>query len=304
MLSQLRFTARGAHVLRPTLRPLLPFSSPLLTAPARRYYPAELADIGGDTRPRRSSNSNSRGYHTVGMGLDMAGDYGHSYGHGHGGDSGGAPRWRATTILAVRKAGRVVVIGDGQVSLGASVVKPNARKVRRIGGGAVVVGFAGATADAFTLLERLEAKVDEFPGQLLRAGVETAKLWRTDKYLKHLEAMLIAADEHVSICLTGNGDVIEPHDGLLAIGSGGNYALAAARALVDVPGQDALAIARKAMGVAADMCVYTNHNWVIEEIEITAKARGESEEAAKEGDVLSKGGAEGASKDGGAAENK
>jgi ATP-dependent HslUV protease subunit HslV len=187
----------------------------------------------------------------------------------------------------VRKGDKVVMIGDGQVSLGASIVKPNARKVRRIGDGKVMVGFAGATADAFTLLERLEAKVEEYPGQLLRAGVETAKLWRTDKYLKHLEAMLIAADEHVSLCLTGNGDVIEPHDGLLGIGSGGSYALAAARALIDLPDQDAEKIARKAMKIAADTCVYTNHNWVVDSMTISPEAQDAAADAGARGDVLS-----------------
>ncbi len=155
------------------------------------------------------------------------------------------PEWHATTILCVRKGKDVVLIGDGQVSMGPTVVKPNARKVRRIGNGKVMVGFAGATADAFSLVERLEAKLDEYPGQLLRACVETAKLWRTDKYLRHLDAVLIASDEHVSLEISGNGDVIEPHDGLLGVGSGGMYALAAARALIDIPDMDALAVAKK-----------------------------------------------------------
>ena len=155
------------------------------------------------------------------------------------------PEMHATTILCVRKGKKVVVIGDGQVSMGPTIVKPNARKVRRIGNGKVIVGFAGATADAFTLVERLEGKLEEYPGQLLRAAVETAKCWRTDKYTRHLEALLIAADENISICLSGNGDVIESHDGLLGIGSGGTYALAAARALIDMPEVDALTVAKK-----------------------------------------------------------
>lgn len=174
------------------------------------------------------------------------------HGHPWGASDGGInwapmprPEWHATTILCVRKGKDVVLIGDGQVSMGATVVKPNARKVRRIGNGKVMAGFAGATADAFSLVERLEAKLEEYPGQLLRAGVETAKLWRTDKYLRHLEAMLIASDEEVSLCISGNGDVIESHDGLLAIGSGGTFALAAARALMDVEGMDAMTIATK-----------------------------------------------------------
>jgi len=153
--------------------------------------------------------------------------------------------WHATTILAVRKGKDVVVIGDGQVSAGPIVVKPNARKVRRVGGGKVIAGFAGTTADAFTLMERLETHLEEYPGQLLRASVEMAKQWRTDRYLRHLEAMLIACDENISLCISGNGDVIEPHDGLLAIGSGGNYALAAARALSEVEGLTALDIAKR-----------------------------------------------------------
>lgn len=155
------------------------------------------------------------------------------------------PEWHATTILCVRKGKDVVMIGDGQVSMGNTVVKPNARKVRRIGNGKVMAGFAGATADAFSLVERLEGKLEEYPGQLLRAGVETAKLWRTDKYLRHLEALLLASDEDVSLCISGNGDVIESHDGLLAIGSGGTYALAAARALMDIEELDAMTVATK-----------------------------------------------------------
>jgi ATP-dependent HslUV protease subunit HslV len=174
----------------------------------------------------------------------------------------------ATTILAVRRGGKLVMIGDGQVSLGPTVVKPNARKIRRVGHKKdVLVGFAGATADAFTLLERLEAKLDEYPGQLTRACVEMSKAWRTDKYLRHLEAMLVCADRTTSLTLTGQGDVLEPHDGILAIGSGGNYALSAARALLTVPDLSAREIATRSMRVAADICIYTNHNVVIEELE-------------------------------------
>jgi ATP-dependent HslUV protease subunit HslV len=174
--------------------------------------------------------------------------------------------WHGTTILAVRKAGRVVIAGDGQVSLGQTVIKGNARKVRRIGGGSILVGFAGATADAFTLLERLEGKLEKHPGQLMRACVELAKDWRTDRYLRKLEAMMAVADTDVSLVLTGQGDVLEPEDGIIGIGSGGNYALAAARALVDVDGLDAEAIARKAMAIAAGICVYTNSNVVVESL--------------------------------------
>ena len=173
--------------------------------------------------------------------------------------------WHGTTILCVRRDGHVAMAGDGQVSLGQTVVKGNARKVRRIGaGGAVLSGFAGATADAFTLLERLEAKLERFPGQLERACVELAKDWRTDRYLRRLEAMMAVADKDRTFTLTGNGDVLEPEDGVVGIGSGGNYALSAARALITVDGLSAEEIARRAMKIAADICVYTNTNIIIE----------------------------------------
>jgi ATP-dependent HslUV protease, peptidase subunit HslV len=176
-------------------------------------------------------------------------------------------RWHGTTILAVRKANQVVVAGDGQVSLGQTVIKGNAKKVRRLGAeGAVIGGFAGATADAFTLFERLEQKLERFPGQLTRACVELAKDWRTDRYLRRLEAMMIVADASVSLVLTGTGDVLEPEDGVVGIGSGGNYALAAARALMETD-MDPEAIARRAMKIAADICVYTNGNLTVETIE-------------------------------------
>ena len=174
--------------------------------------------------------------------------------------------WHGTTILTVRKGGMVSVGGDGQVSIGQTIVKANARKVRRLSGGEVIGGFAGATADAFTLFERLEAKLEQYRGQLMRAAVELAKDWRTDRFLRRLEAMMIVADKDVSLVLTGTGDVLEPEDGVTAIGSGGNYALSAARALVDIDGLDAEAIARKAMGIAADICVYTNRNLTLESL--------------------------------------
>ena len=174
--------------------------------------------------------------------------------------------WHGTTILAVRKAGKVVIAGDGQVSLGPTVIKSNARKVRRLAGGKVVAGFAGATADAFTLFERLEAKLEKHGHNLARACVELAKDWRTDRYLRRLEAMMAVADPEVSLVVTGTGDVLEPEDGLIGIGSGGMYALAAARALIDRDDMDAEAIARKAMGVAADICVYTNRNVIVETV--------------------------------------
>ncbi|MGD9915588.1 MAG: ATP-dependent protease subunit HslV [Rhizobiaceae bacterium] len=172
----------------------------------------------------------------------------------------------ATTIVTVRKGGKVVIAGDGQVSLGQTIMKGNARKVRRIGKGNVIAGFAGATADAFTLLERLEAKLEQYPDQLMRACVELAKDWRTDRYLRRLEAMMLVADKSVSLALTGNGDVLEPEHGIAAIGSGGNYALSAARALADTD-KSAEEIARKAMQIAADICVYTNHNIIVEALD-------------------------------------
>ncbi|NYZ13072.1 ATP-dependent protease subunit HslV [Azospirillum sp. RWY-5-1] len=175
-------------------------------------------------------------------------------------------QWHGTTIISVRKGGSVVIAGDGQVSFGQTVMKSNARKVRRLAGGAVMAGFAGATADAFTLFERLEAKLEQHPGQLTRACVEMAKDWRTDRYLRRLEAMMAVADASVSLVLTGNGDVLEPEDGLIGIGSGGAFALSAARALIDVQDMDAEAIARKAMRIAAGICVYTNGNVTLEKL--------------------------------------
>ena len=183
-------------------------------------------------------------------------------------DSDFTQSWHGTTILAVRKGTKLVLIGDGQVSMGNTVMKGNARKVRRIGeGGGIVAGFAGATADAFTLFERLEQKLERFPGQLQRAAVELAKDWRTDKYLQKLEALLIVADRHVTLVLTGMGDVLEPEFPVVAIGSGGNYALSAARALYDYE-DDAEAIARKAMQIAAEVCVYTNENVTVETLDV------------------------------------
>jgi ATP-dependent HslUV protease subunit HslV len=173
------------------------------------------------------------------------------------------PDWHGTTILAVRKGGATVIAGDGQVSMGQTVVKGNAKKVRRLAGGRVVAGFAGATADAFTLIERLEAKLEQYPEQLARACVDLAKDWRTDRYLRRLEAMLIVADRTAIFTVTGVGDVLEPESGVAAIGSGGNFALAAAKALMD-SGLDAEAVARKAMGIAAEICVYTNRELTVE----------------------------------------
>jgi ATP-dependent HslUV protease, peptidase subunit HslV len=182
----------------------------------------------------------------------------------HGRDS-----WHATTIIMVRKGGRTVIGGDGQVSIGQTIIKGNARKVRRLAKGDVIGGFAGATADAFTLFERLENKLDQYPGQLTRACVELAKDWRTDRYLRRLEAMMLVADKNVGLVLTGTGDVLEPEaDGdasVMGIGSGGNYALAAGRALLSTD-LDAETIARRALAIAAEICVYTNHNIVIESI--------------------------------------
>jgi ATP-dependent HslUV protease subunit HslV len=177
------------------------------------------------------------------------------------------PGWHGTTIIGVKKDGKVVVAGDGQVSIGQTVIKGTARKVRRLspGGHDVVAGFAGSTADAFTLLERLEAKLEATPGQLARASVELAKDWRTDKYLQKLEAMLIVTDGKELLIITGAGDVLEPEHGIAAIGSGGNFALAAARGLLETD-FDAETVARKAMAIAADICVYTNGNLTIETI--------------------------------------
>ncbi|MGX1097494.1 ATP-dependent protease subunit HslV [Amorphus sp. MBR-141] len=173
--------------------------------------------------------------------------------------------WHGTTILGVRKGDAVVIAGDGQVSFGQTVMKNNARKVRPIGDGDVIAGFAGATADAFTLLERLEQKLEQYRGQLMRACVELAKDWRTDRYLRRLEAMMIVADRDTTLVLTGNGDVLEPEHGVVGIGSGGLYALAAARALMDTD-MDAEEIARRAMGIAGDICVYTNGQLTVERL--------------------------------------
>ena len=179
------------------------------------------------------------------------------------------PVFHATTIILVKRGGKTVIGGDGQVSFGQTIMKANARKVRRLAKGSVIAGFAGATADAFTLFERLEAKLEQFPGQLLRASVELAKDWRTDRYLRRLEAMMLVADRQTALVLTGTGDVLEPEAGehgcVAAIGSGGNYALAAGLALLDVE-PDAEVIVRKAMRIAANICVYTNDNLVVETI--------------------------------------
>jgi ATP-dependent HslUV protease, peptidase subunit HslV len=176
-------------------------------------------------------------------------------------------QWHGTTILGVRKGGVTVIAGDGQVTMGNTIMKPNAKKVRRIGpDGKVIGGFAGATADAFTLFERLEKKLEQFNGQLLRAAVELAKDWRTDKYLRNLEALMIVADAEQMLILTGNGDVLEPEGGIAAIGSGGNYALSAARALAEYE-EDPEVLARRAMQIAADVCVFTNDRLTLEVIE-------------------------------------
>src|SRR6201996_7049844 len=184
-------------------------------------------------------------------------------------DTSSFPGWHATTILSVRKGGPVGMGGDGQVSMGQTIVKGNAKKVRRLGNGNIVAGFAGATADAITLFERLEAKLEQYSGQLTRACVELAKDWRTDRYLRRLEAMMAVADAEVSLVLTGTGDVLEPERGIIGIGSGGVYALAAARALIDVDGLEAEDIARRAMAIAADICVYTNTNLTVESLTST-----------------------------------
>ncbi len=178
-----------------------------------------------------------------------------------------ASLWRGTTVLAVRKGGRVVVAGDGQVTAGNTVVKGSARKVRQLAGGKVLAGFAGATADAFALFERLESKLEQHPGQLTRACVELAKDWRTDRYLRRLEAMMAVCDKSVSLLLSGTGDVLETDDGLISIGSGGPFALAAARALIDRDDLDAEQVARRSLEIAADICIYTNNNLVVESLD-------------------------------------
>jgi ATP-dependent HslUV protease subunit HslV len=170
----------------------------------------------------------------------------------------------ATTILSVRKNGKTVIAADGQVSIGNTIFKATAKKLRTMAGGKIIAGFAGSAADGLTLFERLEAKLDKHPGQLTRACVELAKDWRTDRYLRRLEAMMIVADKNVTFVLTGTGDVIEPEDGVAAIGSGGNYALSAAKALMDIDNIDAEEVAKKAMNIAGDICVYTNKNIIIE----------------------------------------
>jgi ATP-dependent HslUV protease subunit HslV len=177
------------------------------------------------------------------------------------------PDWHGTTILAVRKNGKTVIAGDGQVSMGQTVVKGAARKVRRLAGGKVIAGFAGATADAFTLIERLEAKLEQYPDQLARACVDLAKDWRTDRYLRRLEAMILVADRETILTVTGVGDVLEPEHGVAAVGSGGNFALAAARALHEETDLDAEAVARKAMAIAAEICVYTNGRLTVETLD-------------------------------------
>jgi ATP-dependent HslUV protease subunit HslV len=169
-----------------------------------------------------------------------------------------------TTILSVRKNGKVAIAGDGQVTLGQTVLKSNAKKIRKLGDGSIIGGFAGATADAFTLFERLETKLEQYPNQLMRACVELAKDWRTDKYLRRLEAMMIVVDKNISLVLTGNGDVLEPEDGIAGIGSGGNFALAAARALSSIDNLSAEEVVKKSMKIASDLCVYTNNNIIIE----------------------------------------
>jgi len=178
-----------------------------------------------------------------------------------------AASWHGTTILSVRKGGKVVIAGDGQVTMGNTIVKSNAKKLRRLGGDTVLAGFAGSTADAFALFERLEAKLEQYPRQLTRACVELAKDWRTDRLLRRLEAMMAVADKEVSLVLSGTGDVLEPENGIIGIGSGGPYALAAARALLDRPDLDAEAIVRKSMAIAAEICIYTNTNITLESLD-------------------------------------
>jgi len=180
-------------------------------------------------------------------------------------------QYRGTTIVSVRRNGKVAVGGDGQVSMGDTIMKGNARKVRRLYSERVLAGFAGGTADAFTLFERFEGKLEKYSGHLMRSAVELAKDWRTDRMLRRLEALLVVADASTSLIITGNGDVIEPEDNLMAIGSGGPFAQAAARALLDHSDLDARAIVEKSLNIAADICVYTNHNLTIEELDVAGE---------------------------------
>lgn len=184
-------------------------------------------------------------------------------------NSSASAGFHGTTILSVRRGNRVVIAGDGQVTLGNTVFKGNARKVRTLSDGKVLVGFAGATADAFTLVERLEARLEQYPDQLARACVELAKDWRTDRYLRRLEAMMAVVDCNVSLVLSGTGDVIEPEDGLIGIGSGGAFALSAAKALSTIETLDAMEIAKRSMAIAAEICIYTNHNVIMESLELS-----------------------------------
>lgn len=181
-------------------------------------------------------------------------------------DQSNAGRWRSTTVIAVRRDGKVAVAGDGQVTLGDTVMKSGARKVRRLYNDRIIAGFAGSTADAFALFSRFESKLEQYHGQLQRAAVEMSKEWRTDKYLRNLEALLIVADDKTSLVLSGNGDVIEPDDGIVAIGSGGPYALAAARALIRHTDLTARQVAEEALSIAGEICIYTNQNIVVEEL--------------------------------------
>lgn len=181
-------------------------------------------------------------------------------------DQANAGRWRSTTVIAVRRDGKVAVAGDGQVTLGDTVMKSGARKVRRLYNDRIIAGFAGSTADAFALFSRFESKLEQYHGQLQRAAVEMSKEWRTDKYLRNLEALLIVADDKTSLVLSGNGDVIEPDDGIVAIGSGGPYALAAARALIRHTDLTARQVAEEALSIAGEICIYTNQNVVVEEL--------------------------------------
>lgn len=177
-------------------------------------------------------------------------------------------QWYGTTILSVRKDNKVVIAGDGQVTLGSQIMKSQARKVRRLSNNNVIAGFAGATADAFSLFEKLEAKLEQYPNQLVRACVEMAKDWRTDRYLRRLEAMMIVADHKSSLILSGNGDVLEPEEGIAAVGSGGGFALSAAKALIQIDSLDPEEIVRKSLTIAADICIYTNHNFIVETLSL------------------------------------
>eukprot|EP00184_Porphyridium_aerugineum_P001426 CAMPEP_0184700222 /NCGR_PEP_ID=MMETSP0313-20130426/10593_1 /TAXON_ID=2792 /ORGANISM="Porphyridium aerugineum, Strain SAG 1380-2" /LENGTH=269 /DNA_ID=CAMNT_0027159769 /DNA_START=75 /DNA_END=884 /DNA_ORIENTATION=+ len=229
-----------------------------LTSAFKSWYSSTTNNKSNDTS-KLSNRINNNSFAILTQGSDPTIQTLRSYSSGI--------EWHGTTILSVRKGNSVSVVGDGQVSMGSVIVKANARKVRRIGANSdVIAGFAGTTSDAMTLLERLETKIEEHPGQLLRACVNLAKDWRMDKYLRRLDALMLVSDKDLSLTLTGNGDVLETADGIVGIGSGGTFAIAAARALLPIEGYDSETIALRSMEIASDLCCYTNRNFTVETI--------------------------------------